>query len=250
MCAVQVFFVRGVEALLGRGSNGREQSARFAEYVRTRTRRHDGVCRRSHRFPRRGRWRWTTKTATEDPRRNRTMCGMRGTWQEAGKRSRALDRRVTPATRQVTIAAALPREEEWSTRWAATDDHLERTGKTDLYVGEREIGLGASRGRNGAPAKQRSLYEMTDAIRQRSACVPWKFPMPSLQRREARSGDRPHLNRWPRLFVRCCVILEPQRPRPANECCGRPYGRGFRVPPFAADESSASPTSLSNRSAN
>jgi len=112
------------------------------------------------------------------------------------------------------------------------DDDLQRTGEADALRRREEPHHSRDVETMVLAAKQRSLYELTDAISAKDRCALSNAGCDALVGRRRRSGHRPHLHAA-KTFRQMLVILE--RNVRDQRMLWRAMAR-FRVPPFAADD--------------
>src|ERR1700692_2235585 len=218
MAPFQVFFVRGVKALFGRGSNEEKISA-IAEYCKNPNPDALLVFVADH------------ISIPADARRM-AMCGIVELARvEEGEAVRWIGEYC--ATRDVKIDADGARElvDALGGDMMTISNELE---KLILYVGEKKkITLGDVETMVLA-AKQRSLYELTDAISAKAPARALEVLDCLLSTGEGEDAAIGHLYMLAKTFRQMLVILE--RNVRDQRMLWAALWQGFRVPPFAADD--------------
>ena len=235
MAPFQVFFVRGVKTLFGRGSND-EKLAAIEAYCKDpnpgcgadfcgRPHQHSGRCP-PHGHDRQGPLRAHPRDPGRVLRHRRTGAG-------GGKRGRPLDRRIRHHPGDVKIDADAARElvDALGGDMMMVSNELE---KLILYVGEKKrITLGDVETMVLA-AKQRSLYELTDAISSKDRVRALQMLDAILSTGDGDEAAIGHLYMLAKTFRQMLVILE--RNVRDQRMLWAALWQGFRVPPFAADD--------------
>src|SRR6195256_2873463 len=234
MAPFQVFFVRGVKQLFGRGSN-EEKIGAIADYCKNPNpdallvfvADHISIPADARRMEMTDKDRYQKIRDDLGP-----MCGIvelaRVQESEAvrwiGEYS---------ATRQVTIDADAAREllDALGGDMMTISNELE---KLILYVGEKKkIGLGDVE-TMVLSAKQRSLYELTDAISSKDRVRALEILDAILSSGEGEEAAIGHIYMLAKTFRQMLVILE--RNVRDQRMLWAALWQGFRVPPFAAED--------------
>ena len=236
MAPFQIFFVRGVKTLFGRGSNSNEEKLNAIEQyckdpnpdaVLIFVADHISIPADARRMD------LTDKERYERIRETLgRYCAHCRTRPGGGKRSGALDSGILRH----------PRSENRSRRGRELVDSLggdmmmvsNELEKLILYVGEKKrVTLGDVETMVLA-AKQRSLYELTDAISSRDRTRALEMLDAVLSSGDGDEAAIGHLYMLAKTFRQMLVILE--RNVRDQRMLWAALWQGFRVPPFAADD--------------
>ena len=236
MAPFQVFFVRGVKNLFGRGSN-EEKLAAIEEYCKNPN--PDALHRfrrrpHQHSRPTSAAWRCRTKSATSaSAKRMGPYCGIVELARvEEGEAVRWIAE-YCASREAVKMEPDGARElvDALGGDMMMISNELE---KLMLYVGEKKrITLGDVETMVLA-AKQRSLYELTDAISSKDRVRALEVLDAILSSGDGEEAAIGHIYMLAKTFRQMLVILE--RNVRDQRMLWAALWQGFRVPPFAADD--------------
>ena len=235
MAPFQVFFVRGVKNLYGRGSN-EEKLAAIEDYCKNpNPDAFDRIRRRPHQHSRRrpphGDARQRTLPA--HPRNHGAVSAASSNLRASRKAKPSAGSPITAPAATVKIEADGARElvDALGGDMMMISNELE---KLILYVGEKKrITLGDVETMVLA-AKQRSLYELTDAISAKERVRALEVLDAILLSGEGEEAAIGHIYMLAKTFRQMLVILE--RNVRDQRMLWAALWQGFRVPPFAADD--------------
>ena len=230
MAPFQVFFVRGVKTLFGRGSNDEKIGAIEAccknpnpDALLVFVADHISIPADARRME------MTDKDRYQKIREDLAVLRHRRIVARAGGAGRPLDRRVLCHARSQNRRRRRPRVSRRAGR--RHDDGVERTGEADSLRRRREITLGDVETMVLA-AKQRSLYELTDAISSKDRVRALEVLDALLSTGDGEDAAIGHLYMLAKTFARCWSSWSATCATSA--CFGRHCGRAFacrRLPP-------------------